>query len=508
MRGKQRVAYRVLPMYLLFALFYFWLAAQIPYSHDDWDWGLSIGMQQFLHATVNSRYAGNFFEILMTRSQVLKTVIMGSVFFWIPFLLSRMAVRMTAKDTPRMRLFLFVVSNGFLLSMHPTMWSETYSWVAGCANYVISALFLLLWIRELLNATADTPQTGASSLVKTLLYGVVCLCGQLFLENLAIYCVLLGVALCVLYRKRNGQIPWRVVAMLCGAVVGLLVMFSSRVYGPLLQNGSAVGDYREIPLVSGNGVGHVVYRTALSVLNLGVRLYSLNPLLMIAVLLLLMWRCGYMPQDQRPVRYRWFLCIDALLVGGFAVGGLYDRLCVDHARWIYACDFLLSVAFAAVVLWQVVVLFGGALRRRLVWLWLSAPLVIAPLVLTTEDGCRLFFTSNLFVHLFALLLLGDGLRHANSNRETVARCIGGAVTAALVCFYGVAYSSIGMCHRERLDIIATAVETGADTIRLPAFPFAKYLHFPDPNEEVRVAYFAEFYGIPEDVEIVFESSLG
>ena len=28
----------------------------------------------------------------------------------------------------------------------------------------------------------------------------------------------------------------------------------------------------------------------------------------------------------------------------------------------------------------------------------------------------------------------------------------------------------------------------------------------DPNEEVRISYFAEFYGIPEDVEIIFESS--
>ena len=71
-------------IYILFAVFYLWLAAQIPYTHDDWDWGLEVGMQQWLTASVNSRYVGNFFEIIMTRSVFLKTVIMGGTFFLLP----------------------------------------------------------------------------------------------------------------------------------------------------------------------------------------------------------------------------------------------------------------------------------------------------------------------------------------------------------------------------------------------------------------------------------------
>ena len=43
--------------YVLFYLFYLWMAWQIPYTHDDWDWGLDIGLTQLFYATINSRYA-------------------------------------------------------------------------------------------------------------------------------------------------------------------------------------------------------------------------------------------------------------------------------------------------------------------------------------------------------------------------------------------------------------------------------------------------------------------
>ena len=64
--------------------FYIYLAAQIPYTHDDWDWGLSNGWEQLLTANINSRYSGNFLEVLMTRSGVFKTLFMGLSFCALP----------------------------------------------------------------------------------------------------------------------------------------------------------------------------------------------------------------------------------------------------------------------------------------------------------------------------------------------------------------------------------------------------------------------------------------
>lgn len=68
----------------LFAAFFIWLAAQIPYAHDDWDWGIGLGMRQLIYATVNSRYAGNLLEVILTRSEAAKCLIMGLTFLALP----------------------------------------------------------------------------------------------------------------------------------------------------------------------------------------------------------------------------------------------------------------------------------------------------------------------------------------------------------------------------------------------------------------------------------------
>ena len=65
-------------------VFYLWMAAQTPYTHDDWDWGLDIGIQHLLTADINSRYAGNLIEVLLTRSVFLKNLVMGLVFTALP----------------------------------------------------------------------------------------------------------------------------------------------------------------------------------------------------------------------------------------------------------------------------------------------------------------------------------------------------------------------------------------------------------------------------------------
>ena len=71
-------------IFLAALCFCFWLASKIPYTHDDWHWGISAGFQEFISAAVNSRYAGNLLVVIMTRSAFLKTVIIGATLFLLP----------------------------------------------------------------------------------------------------------------------------------------------------------------------------------------------------------------------------------------------------------------------------------------------------------------------------------------------------------------------------------------------------------------------------------------
>ena len=49
-----------------------------------------------------------------------------------------------------------------------------------------------------------------------------------------------------------------------------------------------------------------------------------------------------------------------------------------------------------------------------------------------------------------------------------------------------------------------ALDAGADEVVLPRFPYAGYLHGATPVGEEKLMYFKEFYGIPQDVDVLFD----
>lgn len=499
--GKRFKAIPLL-IYVLFAVFYFWMAAQIPYTHDDWDWGLDVGMQQFLHATVNSRYMGNFFEIIMTRYEFLKIILMGSCFFLIPFILSHFASKELKNSTAYFRVFLFIICNGLLLSMNHNLWAQSYGWVAGFSSFAISSCFLMLWIHELLCVISGESKDEKNAPVTLIVYFIICLCGQLFLENITIYCFVLAIVLCVLHLMNYKKLPLRIISMLIGSFLGLIIMFSSDLYGTLLQEGTAVGNYRQIPLISSNGISDFLYRTLTTVIHLGIRLYSLNIVLNVTILLLFIMFFLYRKPEAKYRKL--FLWADILLIIALSICYTYDAIADDHAKWVFYCDFFVSVVYFIAILLQIFNIFQKKDRITLLSLWISAPLIIAPLVVTTEVGYRLFFTSNIFIILFALILLIRLKVIIPKIGFKAIQITGVSVTCVLICFFCIVYANIGECKRVRHNIINTALEQNADTIILPEYPFSDFLHSPDPKTVPRLQFFKEFYGIPDSIEVIFD----
>ena len=58
-------------------LFFVWIISRTPYGIDDWSWGTSGGVEDFLSGRLNGRYVGNLLEIMVSRSQFLKTILIG-----------------------------------------------------------------------------------------------------------------------------------------------------------------------------------------------------------------------------------------------------------------------------------------------------------------------------------------------------------------------------------------------------------------------------------------------
>jgi hypothetical protein len=131
-------------------------------------------------------------------------------------------------------------------------------------------------------------------------------------------------------------------------------------------------------------------------------------------------------------------------------------------------------------------------------------MVLAPLVVTSEAGFRLFLSSSIFLYLFTLIALVCLLNQLSAEKFTVLKRVSSVIAVVLLCFYCTVYAQIGACKRERLEIIRKAVAEESSIIYLPGYPFDEFLFREDPFAPSYERDFKLFYGIPADVELIFE----
>ena len=145
-RRKQVLYWCVLALLLAGWLYIAW---NVPYTHDDWDWGLpeglerwlsGEGLERWLSGALNNRYAGTFFVLAMTRSQLVKTAVMGGCMFLISLLLGRLAGR----GQPDRAFSVTVLTAALLFTTPMDSWQQSLGWVSAFANFVVAAVFLLL----------------------------------------------------------------------------------------------------------------------------------------------------------------------------------------------------------------------------------------------------------------------------------------------------------------------------------------------------------------------------
>lgn len=479
-------------IYSLFLMFYLWLAAQIPYTHDDWDWGISNGIEQLVRATLNARYVGNFFVVVMTRSQILKTLIMGLCYFLIPYGLAACALQGIPERQQERKLNAFLLCNLMLFLLPREIWRQTYGWVAGFANYSVSAVFLLVWVREIQLAFSQESTESAAGLRELLLCTAGSFLLQMFLENLAIYTVMLGAFLCGVHFVRRKKIPLKNGLMLAGAVLGLLIMFSSRIYGSLWDTGESLDGYRSLSVGTQYSLMTTIYMLLSQAAVLAPLIFEKNTMQCLIVLGLLGALILQKEQDKRCV---YALCgVNVLFALYILYGSFSGNAAAGFIALVVNGAFFLTVAGETVfLLREQRSVLGAALTA-----WFSVPGVILPLVFTLETGERLFFTSNVFFVFFAAVLLRE-LTDQHCLRKGKAVLLVGSLL--LMCFYGYIYHGIGVCKRERDARMEQAARENAASVILPQYPHENYVWAPNPVGEKREGFFRTFYHLPEDIEI-------
>ena len=488
-------------VYGLFLIFYLWLAAQIPYTDDDWDWGLPVGIQQLVTASLNSRYAGNGLVVLLTRSVFLKTLVMGSAYFLLPLTVSRIFHRHSQEQENR-KLFLFLAANVLLLSMERIIWKQTYSWVSGFCNYVIPMIFLSLYLQEMTDLL-DRRQKTDSFLYPAALFAM-CFVMQLFIENLALFMVILSLYLCLVSWKQYQKIHRNQIVMLAGNLIGLAVMFSSPIYGHLFGGGAAVGGYREIIVTGNSSLAASLYRFIRQLLiYLIPRTWGDNIVISIVLMAIVSWlqiqKFGFQGKT------RILVILNSLLAVYFATTHLpifENTIPAIFLRAIINIFYFLSLSL------QLFLLYRDDRKKlhKILLLWLCIPGVILPLTVVSECSHRLFLAPLLFSVILALVMLEDILLQANTSLRKRIIALVLISVVLLAGKYGFVYSSIGRTNRHHLELVQNVKASNSQTLVLPAFVYEDYLWYSISNvaADYRYDFFKEYYGVNPDVQVVIE----
>ena len=505
-KAEKNKTWIIISLLVVSLLYYLWMAAQIPYCHDDWDWGLPVGVQQLITANLNSRYVGNLIEVILTRSTILKTVVMGSVTAFLPFITSYTVCEITSASENRreMMIPLVFLSNVLMLSVPLDIWRQTFGWVAGFSNFVMSSFALVLYQRLIGCLLVKNTKSFEGGLF-CFLFGLIV---QLFLENVTVYVMAIS-SICLahtLFGKQVSKARKMVFALWLGNLIGTGIMFSSGMYRTLIETGTAIDGYRTLTFELGENPFSVLFHFLRRFIILyPVRIWLNNTFLCCAVLLLLtilllQKKCG-------NKKYLW-ICVNLILfcyvLYCFEKGTIW--LISDWWTNVFSAGMGLLFFFVVLIEATLVLQNSGVKKRAFLYCWLSGPLVILPMVVISSVGARSFLTSYLFMLETCLLLTVAILENVGKRTHTIWNSSFALVLCSLWLVYGSVYYSIGIVNTDRTHEIEDARSGRTNQILLKSYPYSKYLWGSDPEYgSERVFFFRSFYRIPDDVEIWFES---
>ena len=477
---------------LLFFLCCLVIAWNIPYTHDDWDWGLEKSWELWRSGAMNSRYGGTLFVLIMTRSPLFKTLVMGSVLFLLPLLCSLLA----SPGRRDARFPLALLAGAFLFAMPMLSWRQTFGWVSAFANFVLGGLLLLVVL--LLWQRAFSPG-GGRPVLWALALSPACLAAQLFAENItaALLCASLVVAGYALVTRR-ARLP--ALVSLAACCLGAWVMFHNALYSDLVSSGQALNGIRRLSFSPGAPLPEII-RT---VLTRYLTSYQALPGLLEgfpAVTALLGAGCVWRLARRHGPGWKIASAAAGLWTGAYSLfcTWMMYRLIWDP-QWVHPWPVLRSLAPVLHLLLAAAVIAGerpGTRAPRLLLL-LAAAGMILPFGLLLEGGPRCAFPSALCLLLCGLSLLED-VPWPRWSRLSLLLALGAAVG-----FHVWAYARIGQNEAVRMEQVDLAIRGEISSAVFPTEPLSCYYFWGrNPGNQARAESFRQFYGLPENVKLVF-----
>lgn len=476
-KTRRGLTWAALAVTLAFYLFVAWSVPCGPV--DDFQWGLPQGVRWWLYGLLNGRYMGNLCAVLMCHFPVVKVLMMGGGMFAVPFLTAALMCR---GERDRF-LPMFLLSNALVMLMSKGTWTDLYGWVSGFGNYGVSTVVFLAF---LLLVRRTHEKRDRLKLRAAVLFLTAFVMG-LFVENQSIFFVGMTLVLGVYATFWDKPLRAAYWASFAGAVMGAVLMLSNGVLAELMHTGAALQNLRELTFDPGEGVvamaAHIIAWYCQRLLPY---VFSEGgcgiPLAMAVIVARGFWES----------RWRWLSLLGAVpLAVWLWIWQTGDYLARRRVLAADLCWLLTGLALLAGK-WEI------SLKLRRILLYLVAPLVLLPLSAVIALGYRFCYFPMVVLVMLAVDLLGPVLE------KRWAAAGAAAVMAALMLWVGLRMGVVARCSLIRRAQLRQGLRDHAATMIFPTDSYAGTLwKSRNPWNEEYAVYYRAFYGVPEDVTLIF-----
>lgn len=475
-------------LYLFYAfifVFIFILSYYFPYSNDDWVWGSKIGIERFENGfkDYNGRYLGNTLVLVLTRSNLLKSLFMTITYFGIGYLIKKIV----NKNNNGIMIFSILM----LFLINRCVFRETIVNTSGFINYSFNMFLVLIFIAYIKDVFKKVNfKEKWYNLILLFLLG---LSSTLFMEHITTYLLVLCTALCVYSYIKYKKIPKSYLIYFAGVIIGSIIMFSNGAYMHVVK-----GDdfYRTVTTKQS-----MIVTMARNYFNkIQNNAFSLNLITNLVVsILMIILTCKFIDNNKIS---KWKKCFLELLnlisifYSVFLIVGNYFDFNIVTGSSHYFVGFMTAIYCLALLLIILLIFFDKknyfdkVVGYKLLFYIGSVVIVLVPLLVLTPVGHRCSLPALIFYILFASELYNLLIEDKNGHISKILFTLLIIVLSSYLHIYHCVYLS----NNERYEIVKKQVDDGMNPIYIRSTKYDKYIWKNNPVNDAFDKAFLLFNG--------------
>lgn len=475
-------------LYLFYAfifVFIFILSYYFPYSNDDWVWGSKIGIERFENGfkDYNGRYLGNTLVLVLTRSNLLKSLFMTITYFGIGYLIKKIV----NKNNNGIMIFSILM----LFLINRCVFRETIVNTSGFINYSFNMFLVLIFIAYIKDVFKKVNfKEKWYNLILLFLLG---LSSTLFMEHITTYLLVLCTALCVYSYIKYKKIPKSYLIYFAGVIIGSIIMFSNGAYMHVVK-----GDdfYRTVTTKQS-----MIVTMARNYFNkIQNNAFSLNLITNLVVsILMIILTCKFIDNNKISKWKKYFLellNLISIFYSVFLIVGNYFDFDIVTGSSHYFVGFMTAIYCLALLLIILLIFFDKknyfdkVVGYKLLFYMGSVVIVLVPLLVLTPVGHRCSLPALIFYILFASELYNLLIEDKNGHISKILFTLLIIVLSSYLHIYHCVYLS----NNERYEIVKKQVDDGMNPIYIRSTKYDKYIWKNNPVNDAFDKAFLLFNG--------------